>query len=148
MTGGFRGATHGWSVDIGASFGHNDFKYNLRNTLNASLGPCLDPAAPCAPGPDHVLGNADDPGIPNQTSFFAGQLVREEIVTAVNATKTLELGLPAPVNLAVGAAFRRERYQIIQGERASWINGAHIGATSIASISAANPNIRGESSAV
>ena len=131
MTGGFRGATHGWSVDIGASFGHNDFKYNLRNTLNASLGPCLDPAAPCAPGPDHILGNADDPGIPNKTSFFAGQLVREEIVTAVNATKTLELGLPAPVNLAVGAAFRRERYQIIQGERASWINGGHAGQDSV-----------------
>src|SRR5437660_6033200 len=64
VAGGFRGATHGWSVDLGASFGHNDFKYNLRNTSNVSLGPCLSPAAPCAPGPAHILGNADDPGIP------------------------------------------------------------------------------------
>jgi iron complex outermembrane receptor protein len=126
VAGGFRGTTHGWSVDLGASFGHNDFKYNLRNTLNVSLGPCLDPAAPCAPGPDGVLGTADDPGIPNQTSFFAGQLEREEVVTGINLTKSLEVGLPAPLNFAVGAAFRRERYQITQGEKASWINGGHL----------------------
>jgi len=126
VAGGFRAATHGWSVDLGATFGHNHFMYNLRNTLNVSLGPCLDPAAPCAPGPDGILGTADDPGIPNKTSFFAGRLEREEFVTGINATKALELGLPAPVNLAVGAAFRRERYQITQGEKASWIDGGHL----------------------
>ncbi len=126
VAGGFRGTTHGWSVDLGASFGHNDFKYNLRNTLNVSLGPCLDPAAPCAPGPDGILGTADDPGIPNKTSLFAGQLEREEVVTGINVTKALEVGLPAPLNLAVGGAFRRERYQITQGEKASWINGGHL----------------------
>ena len=126
VAGGFRGATHGWSVDLGASFGHNDFKYNLRNTSNVSLGPCLSPAAPCAPGPDHILGTADDLGIPNQTSFFAGQLAREEFVTQVNVTKSLNLGLQAPANLAFGAAFRRERYQITRGETASWIDGGHL----------------------
>jgi len=126
VAGGFRGATHGWSVDLGASFGHNHFKYNLRNTLNVSLGPCLNPAAPCAPGPDRILGNADDPGIPNKTSFYAGQLAREELVTGINVTKALEVGLRAPVNLALGAAFRRERYQITRGETASWINGGHL----------------------
>ena len=48
--GGFRALAGGWLVDVGATFGHNDFEYNLRNTLNTSLGPCLAPAAPCAPG--------------------------------------------------------------------------------------------------
>src|SRR5213078_3896799 len=76
--GGIRGVTNGWSVDLGGAFGHSDFVYNLKNTLNASLGPCLDPANPCAPGNDGILGNGDDPGIPNQTSFFAGRLTREE----------------------------------------------------------------------
>jgi len=125
VAGGFRGATHGWSVDLGASFGHNDFKYNLQNTLNVSLGPCLNPAAPCAPGADGILGTPDDPGIANKTSFFAGQLAREELITQVNVTKSLNLGLAAPANLALGAAFRRERYQITRGETASWINGGH-----------------------
>ena len=126
LAGGYRGATQGWSFDVGASFGRNDFDYNLRNTLNASLGPCVAPAAPCAPGSDGVLGNVDDPGIPNQTSFFAGQLRRDELIAAINAAKRLDLGLASPVNLAVGAAFRRESYRITQGERASWIDGGHL----------------------
>jgi iron complex outermembrane recepter protein len=124
--GGFRGLVGGWSLDVGGSFGHNDFEYHLRNTLNASLGPCLDPAAPCAPGDDGVLGNGDDPGIPNQTSFFAGTMEREELGGAITLARELSLGLPGPVSLALGAAFRRERFAITQGERASWIDGGHL----------------------
>ncbi|MBI4421860.1 MAG: TonB-dependent receptor, partial [Gemmatimonadetes bacterium] len=134
--GGVRALAGGWSVDLGAHFGHNDFAYNLRNTNNASLGPCLDPAAPCAPGDDGVLGDdpttpmvdesADDPGIANQTSFFAGRVLREEIGAAITAARELQVGLSAPVNVAVGAAVRRERFEITQGERASWIDGGHL----------------------
>ncbi|MGH7535759.1 MAG: TonB-dependent receptor plug domain-containing protein, partial [Gemmatimonadales bacterium] len=124
--GGLRGVVSGWNYDLGAEFGHSDFDYNLTNTLNVSLGPCLDPANPCAPGPDRALGTADDPGIPNQLSFFAGRVLREELVTAVNVARPVNLGLPAPVNLAFGAAFRRERYAIREGELASYINGFHL----------------------
>jgi len=122
--GGLRGVVSGWNYDLGAEFGHNHFDYNIRNTLNASLGPCLD--APCAPGPDRVLGTADDPGIPNQLSFFAGRVLREEFLTALNVARPLDLGLRAPVNLAFGVAFRRERYAIREGELASYINGFHL----------------------
>ncbi|HET6577307.1 MAG TPA: TonB-dependent receptor, partial [Gemmatimonadales bacterium] len=121
MAGGLRGVVSGWNYDLGAEFGHNDFEYEIRNTLNASLGPCLD--VPCAPGADGVLGTADDPGIPNQTSFFAGRVSREEFITALNIAKPVELGLPNPVNLAFGAAFRRERYATDAGEPASYVNG-------------------------
>ncbi|HEX3275336.1 MAG TPA: TonB-dependent receptor, partial [Gemmatimonadales bacterium] len=121
VTAGLRGVVSGWSYDLGGSFGHNHFNYEIGNTLNASLGPCLDVA--CAPGADGVLGTADDPGIPNQLSFFAGQVKREEYIGAVNVAKPVSLGLPAPVNLAFGAAFRRERYAIGAGEPASYVNG-------------------------
>ncbi|MEA2712738.1 MAG: iron complex outerrane recepter protein, partial [Gemmatimonadales bacterium] len=124
--GGVRGVVSGWSYDLGGEFGHNHFDYGITNSNNASLGPCLDPANPCAPGPDGVLGTADDPGIPNQTSFFAGRVLREELVTGVNVAKPVELGLPAAVNLAFGATFRRERYVIREGELASYINGFHL----------------------
>ncbi len=115
--GGWRGATGGWSLDVGASFGHNHFDYDLTNTLNMSLGPCLDPNAPCAP---------DAPGIPDKTSFYAGRLRREEFIAQANVAKALNLGLRAPVNFAVGAAYRRERYEINQGDSASWIDGGHL----------------------
>jgi iron complex outermembrane recepter protein len=124
--GGYRAATGGWSLDVGASFGHNDFAYNLRNTLNASLGPCLDPAAPCAPGDDSILGNADDPNLANRTAFFAGRVSREELGAGITAARELAIGLPAPVHLAIGATFRRERFQITQGDSASWIDGGHL----------------------
>jgi iron complex outermembrane receptor protein len=121
---GLRGLVSGWNYDLGAEFGHNDFEYHIRNTLNASLGPCLD--APCAPGPDRTLGTSDDPGIPNQTEFFAGRVLREELVTALNIARPVNLGLRESVNLAFGVAFRRERYAVREGELASYINGFHL----------------------
>ncbi|HWB40222.1 MAG TPA: TonB-dependent receptor, partial [Gemmatimonadales bacterium] len=122
--GGVRGAVSGWNYDVGAEFGHNNFDYGMSTTNNASLGPCLD--VPCAPGPDRILGTEDDPGIPNQTEFFSGRVLRREFIAAVNVARPVELGLPGPVNLAFGAAFRRESYKIREGEPASWVNGFHL----------------------
>jgi iron complex outermembrane receptor protein len=118
---GIRAATAGWSIDLGASYGFNRFDYNVRHTLNVSLGPCLDPASPCAPGPDSLPASGDE--IANQTSFFAGRLERGELTVGVNAAKAMTLGLPQPVNVAIGAAFRREGYQVTRGELASYIDG-------------------------
>ena len=101
--------------------GHNGFKYNLKNTLNTSLGPCLTTA--CAPGADGVLGTADDPGIPNKKSFFAGELQYTEAILSLDASHEYAMGLASPVNVALGAAFRNERYQITAGEPGSYING-------------------------
>ena len=110
-----------WTLDLGGSYGHNDFEYNLRNTLNVSLGPSL--TTPTAPGPDGIPGNSDDPGIPNQTEFFAGSLKREEFQGGLTASRALGLGLAEPANLALGVNFRHETFAIRQGERASWIDG-------------------------
>ena len=130
LAGGLRAATNGWSIDLGTSYGFNRFDYNLRHTLNVSLGPCLDPKAPCAPGPDSIPGTGDE--IANKTSFFAGRLDRSELLVGLNAAKAVTIGLPAPVNVAVGAAFRREAYQITRGELASYVNGKHLGPDSSA----------------
>ena len=75
--GGLRGVVSGWNYDLGAEFGHNDFDYDMTTTNNASLGPCLE--TPCAPGPDRILGTADDPGIPNQTVLLLGKCLARGI---------------------------------------------------------------------
>ena len=121
--GGVRSNSMGWAMDFGASYGFNSFDFNLRNTLNSSLGPSL--SQPTAPGPDGVLGTADDPGIPNQTSFDAGGLRRGEFNATANISKLMDVGLFREVNVAIGAAFRRESYEVVAGERASYINGYH-----------------------
>jgi iron complex outermembrane recepter protein len=122
--GGLRGVVSGWNYEAGVEFGHSDFDYDMTTTNNASLGPCLD--VPCAPGPDRILGTADDPGIPNQTEFFSGRLLRDELIAAVNVARPVEIGLPAPLHLAFGASFRQENYKIRAGELASWVNGFHL----------------------
>ena len=121
--GGIRTALGPWAADIGANYGYNGFDFNLRNTLNSSLGPSL--TTPTAPGADGVLGTADDPGIPNQTSFDAGALRRGEFNLSANLSRSMDVGMPNPVNVAFGVAFRSENYKVIAGERASWIQGYH-----------------------
>ena len=120
---GTRGIGAGWGYDFGITYGHNGFKYNLDNTLNTSLGPCL--ATACAPGQDGIPGNSDDPGIPNQTSFFAGELRLSEAIVSIDLNREFDVGIASPINIAIGAAYRRENYEIIAGEPASYINGFH-----------------------
>lgn len=125
LAGGIRTTFNGWATDVSMNYGYNGFDFNLRNTLNSSLGPSL--STPTAPGLDGVLGTLDDPGIPNQTSFDAGALRRGEFNTALNLSKQMMMGgLTNPVNVAVGVAFRRETYEVVAGERASWIQGYHL----------------------
>jgi iron complex outermembrane receptor protein len=127
--GGVRATVSGWSVDAGGSYGRNTFDYRLRNTLNPSLGPCLVTA--CSPGADGVVGTVDDPGIPNQTSFDAGGLKRGEVLVGINLAKPVNLGLPNAVSVAFGGVYRRETYEIVAGETASWINGGHLSQDSV-----------------
>jgi len=121
---GIRGVASNWNYDAGLSYGRNVFDYQLRNTLNASLGPCLD--TPCAPGLDGILGNADDPGIPNSTKFFAGGLRAEEAAVNLNISRPLTIGLPNALNVALGATFRQETFQLVAGETGSWVQGGHL----------------------
>lgn len=120
---GARGLRGGSTFDLGVSLGHNSFEYNLDNTLNTSLGPCFD--RPCAPGADGRLGTADDPGIPNRTSFFAGELKSTEMIVSLDASTPWRGPFTEPATLAYGVAYRNESYDIVAGERASWINGYH-----------------------
>ena len=120
---GIRTKLGGWALDFGGTYGSSRFDYHLNNTNNPSLGPCLVTA--CAPGADGIFGNSDDPGIPNQTDFYAGRLLRREAIGAINLARQVEVGLPGPLSVAVGAAYRWEQYIIRAGERASWINGGH-----------------------
>ena len=73
-----------------------------------------------------MLGTLDDPNIPNQLHFFAGRLERTEGIVALNLAKKVNMGLRAPVNVALGAAYRKEDFKITAGEKASWINGNHL----------------------
>lgn len=113
-----------WSWDLNAQYGSNRIDNDLFDTLNPSLGPCLESA--CAPGADGIPGTADDPGIPNRTRFSTGSLENRQFLANADVGRRIGTGLGAgPMSLALGATFRLDGYRILAGEPASRIDGFH-----------------------
>jgi iron complex outermembrane recepter protein len=84
----------GWNADFNATLGFNSFKYNVENTLNASLVS----ASP--------------------TKFYAGGFSLAQNVLGAHFTKSFKLlqGL----NVAMGTELRQDQYKIFAGELGSY----------------------------
>ena len=108
LTGGARGEVGSWFYDASAGYGRNKMDFYVRNSLNVSLGPTMPP---------------------NQTSFYAGALGDRQLTTNVDFSRGFNLGLAGPINVAAGVEYRREGYQVIAGEPASYIDGGHLSQT-------------------
>jgi iron complex outermembrane recepter protein len=92
---GVRGVKGKWNWDVSAQYGHNRFDFDLVETLNTSLGPAIPP---------------------NQTEFYAGSLVSNQLVGNFDLSRAVDAGLHKPVNVAFGVEVRQENYQILAGE--------------------------------
>lgn len=97
---GLRGQIGKWDYDLNVQRGSNKFEYNIDNSLNVTLGP-----------------NA------TQTSFYAGTVSFQQSHAMLDLTRTYEVGLAGPLNVAAGAIFRIDEYQIEAGEENSYIDG-------------------------
>ena len=96
---GIKGNWGKWAWDLSNVFGRNDFKFNVKNSVNVSLGT----ASP--------------------TRFYAGTLIFQQNTTTLDLVREFDWGFASPVTFAAGAELRLENYQIKQGERASWVDG-------------------------
>lgn len=103
FAGGVRGQIAGWDSDLSIVYGKNDLNFGVVNTLNTSLGPT------------------------SPTEFDAGALINEQTVVNLDVSKLLEIGGKS-VNVAFGAEYRDEGYEIEAGEPASYIQGPFPGA--------------------
>ncbi|CAN5528254.1 TonB-dependent receptor [soil metagenome] len=101
-TAGVRGTRAGWFWGASAQYGYNSFDFNVRNSLNVSIGPTN-----------------------NQTEFYSGSLIFDQFLTNLDVSRQVEAGLAGPLNVALGAEFRRETYQIIAGEPNSYLDAGH-----------------------
>ncbi len=99
LAAGLRGSVKGWVWDLSSVYGGNSFRFDVKNSNNVSLG-------------------TDSP-----TEFYAGTLKFNQITSGLDFSKSLDLGLHAPVNVALGVEFRLENYQIEAGDEASYIDG-------------------------
>ncbi|MFI5171034.1 MAG: TonB-dependent receptor domain-containing protein [Chitinophagales bacterium] len=94
---GIRGELNGWDVDFNNSYGMNKMHYYGRHTLNASLGT----ASP--------------------TEFDDGGFSLSQNITSLDFSKYFT-GVLEGLNVAYGAEYRIDNYQIFAGEEASWQN--------------------------
>ncbi|MBA6390346.1 TonB-dependent receptor [Colwellia sp. BRX10-3] len=94
------GMLEGWYYDVSGTVGRNESKFNLKNTLNPSLG-------------------LDTP-----VDFQTGSYIQMEKTFNFDLVKGFEMGLEEPVNVATGLEWREESFEIVSGDKASWEAGA------------------------
>ncbi len=95
---GVKGTAGGWNWDLGSVYGGDQFAFTIKNTANVSLGRT------------------------SPTQFDAGKLRFSQSTTSLDLNRDFK-DLPVPLNVAGGAEFRADRYQIVAGEYDSWRNG-------------------------
>ena len=96
---GYKTVINKWKLDVSNTFGANAFQFNVFNSGNASLA-----------------NNDAQP-----TTFNAGELKFNQNTTNLDVSKNFEkLGPLEGFNMAYGAEFRREQYQIVAGELNSY----------------------------
>jgi len=104
VVGGLRIISGAWNWDVSARHGGNEFDYDLANSVNASLGA----ASP--------------------TRFHLSTFDYDQDALNADVTRELDLGIGAPVNLALGAEYMRETYTSSPGDPASYAAGSVVGA--------------------
>jgi len=105
---GLKGTMLGWKWDLSQTVGRNSHNFVISNTNNASFGPA------------------------SKTQFDAGTLVFSQATSNLDLFREVKAGT-IPVRLAAGAEWRKDQYQIEQGEPGSWQDGGVrvIGATGL-----------------
>ncbi len=108
---GLRGTRGRLDWDASAAWGKSNMDFYMYNTVNASLGPdqpCSDQGASIA--------------VPNQpcTPYFHPGIYDQQ---EVNFNADVSYAVNERVNVAGGAEWRNERFEIFQGDQASWTEG-------------------------
>ena len=111
---GLEGTSGDLSWDASASWGKSNMDFYMYNTVNASLGP----DQPCA-GPDRNLSFVV-PDQPCTPWFHPGIYDQQE----TNFNLDLSYAYSDMVNIAGGAEYRDERFEIVPGDRPSWTEGS------------------------
>lgn len=103
VTGGFKGKLAGFSWDLGSTYGTDRVVVSTLNTINS--------------------GVFNMNGLPQPSNFYDGTLKDSQWATTLDISRSLEVGLSNPLNVAFGAELRRDTYGIEAGQDLSWEAG-------------------------
>jgi iron complex outermembrane recepter protein len=92
---GVRGVVSGWSWDLGGVYGRNSFEFGVHNSINTSMGT----ASP--------------------RDFYAGALRFNQMTFNGDVTRQFSTSF-GPVNVAFGAEFRRDNFELEKGDENSY----------------------------
>ena len=108
---GYRWAVGEWNADVSQTYGYNRLKYDINNTLNASIANL-----------DLINGG---PGV-SASRFYAGGFSFQQSTTNLDISRFYGDVLKG-MNVAFGLEHRRENYKIFAGEAGSWIDADGVG---------------------
>ena len=100
-----------WNADLSQTYGFNDMRYNISNTLNASIA-------------NQDLTNGGR-GI-SPTKFDAGGFSFTQMTTNADMSRFFPTVMSG-MNVAFGAEYRREFYSIVAGEKGSYFDFDGVG---------------------
>ncbi len=114
VTAGVKGTNlMGWDWDLSATYGRDSDHFGLINSYNTGLS--------------NLPSDPNHPGLGLDTNFTGGTLFSAEYQqTTINADirRPVNIGfLPAPLNVAIGAEYRYETYDIGAGDPGTYIDG-------------------------
>jgi len=104
LSGGVRFDAKEWNFDVSETYGKNSIDYSIENTGNASL-----PATALV-----------------QTIFDAGKLEFQQSTLNADVSRQFNLGDKKSFNLGFGGEYRKEIFNIKEGELNSYVNGGRI----------------------
>lgn len=105
-TAGFKGAVaDGWNYDIATTYGKDEVTLYNKDSFNRSL--YIDTSTLTTPGS-------------SPTDFRNGAFIFSQWTSQIDLDRELEVGFAQPLNLAIGAEYRRESYEIKAGDEASY----------------------------
>ena len=97
---GIRGdLANGWFYDVSGVFGRNEVEHFMHNTINPQLA---------------------GQGVNIPTTYFPQAYVQADQVFDINVSKPLEMGMSAPLHLALGFEYRNETFERSAGDMNSW----------------------------
>ena len=105
-----------WSYDVSAVYGENTYDFHSKNTINASYAAEYVFNNPGASDAD-IIANAGPSG------GYSGGFRFDQTTVNADLNGTLDIGRADPIYLSVGAEYRKENYEIVPGEEASYACG-------------------------
>lgn len=94
----------GWNVDLATTYGKDDVSIYVKDSINRSL--YIDTSTATTPGT-------------SPTDFYAGAFIFSQWTSQIDASKEYDVGMATPMNVAFGAEYRRESYEIKPGDAGS-----------------------------